>query len=237
MKQLFQRYKKLIVSIAILAVMIPASSYALIALTPVQGGTGISSVTAGDVGKFLKVTNNSPFTYALATVTAPAWGAITGTLSAQTDLNTALGLLQPIAITPTSTQTASTVATAINLLDTRFHAGSFGTVFDGQGATITTNNYTEVQVPYTGTITDFYLHSITPSTGADLSCSSVFDVKRAGTSIIGAGNKPTLSSAATQTAAVSSWTSASVTAGDVLSIYNVSNTGCVKETLSFNVTK
>jgi hypothetical protein len=51
---------------------------------------------------------------------------------------------------------------------------------------------------------------------ADQIGSVVIDVKRSGTSIVGAGNKPTLSSAISGNAAVSSWTSVAVTAGDIL---------------------
>lgn len=37
-------------------------------LRPAQGGTGIGSATAGDVGKFLKLSDDSPMTYVLDTV-------------------------------------------------------------------------------------------------------------------------------------------------------------------------
>ena len=66
-----------------------------------------------------------------------------------------------------------------------------------------------VVVSFTGTIIHWYL-------SADQSGSIVFDVKRSGTSIIGTGNKPTLSSVQSANATPSGWTSVTVTAGDVL---------------------
>lgn len=44
-----------------------AGAQALRVLTAPQGGTGIGSATAGDIGKCLKVLNNSPYTYELGT--------------------------------------------------------------------------------------------------------------------------------------------------------------------------
>jgi hypothetical protein len=44
----------------------------------------------------------------------------------------------------------------------------------------------------------------------------VIDVKRGGTSIVGAGNKPTLSGAQSGNAAPASWTSVAVAKGDIL---------------------
>ena len=38
-------------------------------LIPSQGGTGQGSATAGDVGKYLKVSGNSPFAYSFDTPT------------------------------------------------------------------------------------------------------------------------------------------------------------------------
>lgn len=60
---------------------------------PFQGGTGIGSTTAGHVGDCLTVLDDSPFTYTLGDCggsAGVAWGDITGTLSAQTDLQSAL---------------------------------------------------------------------------------------------------------------------------------------------------
>ena len=49
---------------------------ALSVFTPSQGGTGIGTVTAGDIGKVLSVSNNAPFTY---TLSAAGSGTVIGT--------------------------------------------------------------------------------------------------------------------------------------------------------------
>lgn len=46
--------------------------------SPLQGGTGIGSAVAGDVGKFLKVSNNSPLTYILDSVGSSFSGLLMG---------------------------------------------------------------------------------------------------------------------------------------------------------------
>lgn len=52
-------------------------------LKPIQGGTGISSATTSDVGKALVVSDDSPFTYSLQTVSGTSsGGGSTTTLSA-----------------------------------------------------------------------------------------------------------------------------------------------------------
>ena len=62
----------------ILGIMLGATSvaYGASVLFPYQGGTGIGSATAGDVGKYIKVSDDSPFTY---TFDSPAGGS--GTFS------------------------------------------------------------------------------------------------------------------------------------------------------------
>jgi len=47
-----------------------AITYGATILFPYQGGTGLGSATAGDVGKYLKVSDDSPFTYTFDTPTA-----------------------------------------------------------------------------------------------------------------------------------------------------------------------
>ena len=96
--------------------------------------------------------------------------------------------------------------------------GSFGFVVDGQGIAISPGNYTDVIVPYDCTITNFYIHSINATTGIDLAGNCVIDIVRSGSSIIGAGNKPTLVSSASAAENVLGWTSISVVTGDRLSL-------------------
>jgi len=87
--------------------------------------------------------------------------------------------------------------------------GGIGLSTDGSGSVLTTGSKGLVIIPYTSEITNWYLTSI-------LSGSVVVDVKRNGSSIIGAGNKPTLSSGTYASASVASWTSTSLNIGDVL---------------------
>lgn len=88
--------------------------------------------------------------------------------------------------------------------------GSLGVSVDGQGGVISTGSKGFITIPYNCTITNWYV-------SADVSGSIQFDVKRSGTSIVGGGgNKPLLSSAQSGNAAVSGWTSTTVTAGDII---------------------
>src|SRR3990167_8422357 len=70
--------------IGILGIILGATALTVSAqvrvFTAPQGGTGISSASAGDVGKFLKVSDDSPFTYTFDT--APDG---TGTVSTSTN--------------------------------------------------------------------------------------------------------------------------------------------------------
>ncbi len=85
--------------------------------------------------------------------------------------------------------------------------GGFGITVDGGSVTPTTGSKGYVVIPYAGTITDWYIVG-------DASGSAVIDVKRSGSSIVGAGNKPTLTAAQRANAAVSAWTSTTIAAND-----------------------
>src|SRR3990167_2858337 len=64
--------KLLFTSILVFSLLATSISSAQTILFPARGGTGIGSATAGDVGKFLKVSDDLPFTYVFANaVTAP----------------------------------------------------------------------------------------------------------------------------------------------------------------------
>ena len=86
---------------------------------------------------------------------------------------------------------------------------TFGITVDGQGSVLTTGSKGFITVPYNCTITNWYL-------AADQAGDIVFDIKRSGTSIIGAGNLPTLSAAQSSNTDVSGWTSVVVADGDIL---------------------
>jgi len=121
---------------------------------------------------------------------------------------------------------------------TNLKKGSFGATWDGQGGVIGTGGWQEIIIPYAGTITDWVIDSYTPATGVAVSGSIIIELYRSGASIIGAGNKPTLAVASTNTASVSGWTSTAVAVGDKLYAY-VSNSpvSCLKVTCTFKITK
>ena len=91
---------------------------------------------------------------------------------------------------------------------------TFGITVDGAGALLTTGSKGFVTIPYDCAITHWYI-------AMDAADEVSFDIKRGGTSIIGAGNYPytldgSLASMQFANAAVSGWTSVAITAGDVL---------------------
>lgn len=89
-----------------------------------------------------------------------------------------------------------------------------GITVDGGGSTPSTGSKGYLTVPYAGTISNWYM-------AADVSGSAVIDVKRSGASIVGgSGNKPTLSGDKFANASAASWTSNTITAGDIIE-YNL----------------
>lgn len=91
-----------------------------------------------------------------------------------------------------------------------------GMIIDGGNTAITTGSKGFINVPYACTISEWAVL-------ADQSGSIVVDIKRSTysefpttTSLVGAGNKPTLSSVQKNQETPSSWTDATLDAGDVL---------------------
>ena len=122
----------------------------------------------------------------------------------------------------TATGPGSVAAT----IKANYKIGTIGATFSGSGGVITTGYGAAITVPFNMTITNWQLVS-TNSSGL-LSGSIVIDVVRSGSSIVGgSGNKPTLSSASSANAAVSSWTSTTLTAGDII-LFNVSSATTVQ---------
>lgn len=104
--------------------------------------------------------------------------------------------------------------------------GAFGLTLSG---TLTTGSKGYVILPYNATITKWYITS-------DVVGSIVVDVKKAGVSIIGAGNKPTLSAASNNSANIAGWTTSALVDGDVLE-FNVDSVATVtKVTLTIKIT-
>lgn len=103
-----------------------------------------------------------------------------------------------------------------------------GVSIDGGGSAITTGSKQRITLFIDGTVTHW-------AVSADQSGSIVFDVKKNGTSMIGGGNKPTLSTAQDATAAVASWTDATIASGDKLEFIVDSATTVTKATLTLRV--
>jgi putative NIF3 family GTP cyclohydrolase 1 type 2 len=146
------------------------------------------------------------------------------------------------AIAGSVTGNAATVTTNANLtgdvtsvgnaatVKANLKIASFGLTVDGSGSACSTGSKGYITIPWAGTITNWYL------TG-DQSGSAVIDLKRSGTSIIGAGNKPTLSSAQRANAAVASWTSVAITANDEIEFNLDSCTTCARLNLVIYATR
>jgi hypothetical protein len=119
----------------------------------------------------------------------------------------------------------------VTTLASNLKVESFGITVDGGGSVPSTGSKGFITLPYAGTITNWYL-------AADASGSCVIDLKRSGTSIVGGGNKPTLSSAQSGNAAVSGWTSTSISAGDIIefNLNSVSTITRVNLVIKINLT-
>ena len=84
-----------------------------------------------------------------------------------------------------------------------------GITVDGQGGVISTGSKGFVILPYNATINSWYVI-------ANTSGSVQVDLKRSGTSIVGTGNFPALSSQTSANATVSGWTSTTLSAADTI---------------------
>lgn len=104
-----------------------------------------------------------------------------------------------------------------------------GITIDGGGSPPSTGSKGYVTIPYTGTIANWYM-------AADASGSAVIDVKRGGASIVGSGNKPTLSGDKAANASAASWTSNAIAAGDILEYNLDSATTITRVNLTLKVT-
>lgn len=150
-------------------------------------------------------------TYLTGNQTITLTGAVTGsgaTSISTTLANNVVGIANHSA---TGTPSSSTYLRGDNTWATPTASVTRAIVFnaDGQSATLSTGSKAYLTIPYACTLTNYYI------TG-DVSGSIVIDVKRSGTTIIGSGNKPTLSSAQRNNAALSGWTSVAISANDEL---------------------
>jgi len=118
------------------------------------------------------------------------------------------------------------------LLDPNLKKDTKGVTVDGMGSVIIASNtsYGYALVPYACTVTGWDII-------ADLTGNAVFDVKVGASSIIGAGNKPTLSSAQSNTAAISGWTTSAISANSRLEFIAVSAGIVTRVTVTIFLTK
>lgn len=108
--------------------------------------------------------------------------------------------------------------------------GGFGASFTGSGGVVTTGSKGKITIPFGFTITNWFING-------DVSGSCVVDIKVAGVSIIGAGNKPTLSAASSANSAVSGWTT-TIFVEDTTFEWNVDSCSTISEIdLTIKVTK
>lgn len=173
---------------------------------------------------------------------ASEWGSITGTLSDQTDLQTALNGkadalgaddnyvtdAEKAALHSHSNKTALDNVSGVNTGDEVLKY-EFGITVDGAGTALTTGSKGYRYIQEAGTITGW--HVISDQTG-----SIVFDVKRSGVSLAGS-EKPTLSSQSSNSdLTLSTWTT-SLSAGDIIEFVIDSASTVTRATLTILVTK
>lgn len=193
----------------------------------------ITAASNGTAGTVTSIATTSPITGGTFTTTgtigindAAADGTTKGAASfTAADFNSSSG---NVSIDYTNAQKAS--SSVPGFATSNQTIGTIGDSENGQGTVISTGSKGFITIPYNCTITNWYV-------SADLSGSIQFDVKRSGTSIIGAGNKPLLSSAISGNAAVSGWTSTTVTAGDILEFYCDNATTITRCTVVLKVIK
>ena len=142
---------KKVLFIVLILVLVPALVAGASVLFPYQGGTGIGSVTSGDVGKFLAVSSTNPFAYKLVTVSGG--GSTTSTLQdVTTNGNTTTNQIQFAGGTSTAAFTIQGLLTAptgsFTYTDATTTNATFATIgtLTGSNATITNVSSTNMSV-------------------------------------------------------------------------------------------
>jgi hypothetical protein len=192
-------------------------------ITAINSLTGAAQtmVTGTDSSDFKIASAGTTHTFNLPTASATKRGALSST--DWTTFNNKLNISDTAAMLSPYAKTSSL---------SNLKLASFGTTIDGQGGVIVaaSTSYGYVYIPSAGTITGWALNS-------DVSGSAVIDVKRSGTSIIGGGNSPTLTSASSASASVSGWTSTTVAAGDIIEFVATSATTITRLNVFIKYTK
>lgn len=132
--------------------------------------------------------------------------------------------------TNTAQDVAMSGAVAIDDTGKTTTTATFGITIDGAGAVPGTGSQGFVTIPYNCTIVNWYM-------AANVAGSAVIDIKRLGSSIVGGGNKPTLTSQSTNHTAASGWTSLSIAANDVIEFNLDSASTLARVNLVLSVTR
>lgn len=166
-----------------------------------------------------------------------AWGTITGTLSDQTDLQSALDAKQATLVSGTNIKTVngSTLLGAGDLVVGITPVKTVGVTFDGGGSAPTAGTVGYIVAPFGGTISRW-------DVVADQSGSAVVDVWKAAGAIptdanrIAGTEKPTLAAAQLgNDTSLTTWSTLTVTAGDVLGFELESVTTCTRVTVEVSI--
>ena len=116
-------------------------------------------------------------------------------------------------------------------LPTSIQKGNISASFTGMAGTVIINGSSIQIIPnYSGTLGDWKIAST-------VSGSATIAVKKNGVDMIGAGNAPSLTSATSNSASISGWTTTTFVANDVILVTANSITSCVNITCVLNLTK
>lgn len=188
-----------------------------------------TAVTVGNIGAYQ--VNQRVRVFQTSTPTNYIEGIITAVAGSST-------LLPQISVSVDATSgsgnlTAYTMCLAGNITTT---AVEF--VIDGGGDVITTGLKGYLEIPFSGTITQWTAMTETASGTITIDVlRSTYSGFPTQTSLVGAGTKPAISTGQKNTAAPASWTSTVITAGDILG-FNVDAVSlCTRVTISLKMTR
>lgn len=204
--------------------------------TVITGATGTKItydskglVTAGGNATTDDITEGSSLYHTSARVLAVLLSGLStatnAVITASDSILSALGKLQA-----QITGNTSSIATNTTSIGSIKSSRSFGLTLDGNGGVISTGSKGYTVIPFAGEITSWYVVGDQPG-------SITMDVKRSGTSIVGAGNKPSLSSEQRANASVSGWTSTTISANDEIEFNVDSATTVTRVNLIIQVTQ
>jgi hypothetical protein len=117
-----------------------------------------------------------------------------------------------------------------NLTGLATTTGTFGVSMDGLGSVITTGSAGFITIPFNCIISDWYL-------AGNITGSIVFSLTRGLTSIVGAGNKPTLSSQQSSSSPIIGWNVTTLSVGDLVEFNVDSCSVLTRVNLVIKVTK